>query len=290
MQWARWQFHIRLSLEMYLSVLNFLNIISPVKVKEQLKNLNVNKSSGPDLVHPRILYELREELAYPLTKIFNLSIVNKTLPNDWKSANISAIYKKGKKNEVSNYRPISLTCIACKVMETLVRDKIMEYFVLNKLFTDKQFGFLKGRSTVTQLLHIMEQWTKLLETGGRIDVIYTDLEKAFDKVPHRRLISKLRSYGIDEQLVSWIEAFLIHRKQRVVVNGTTSEWEEVLSGIPQGSVLGPLLFIIYINDVVEACGDRVNVFLFADDAKIYNYIAHQQDEVMLQQTADNFIN
>ena len=116
--------------------------------------------------------------------------------------------------------------------ESVVRDKIMDHFLTNKLFSDKQFGFLKGRSTVKQLLCIMDHWTEMLETGGRVDVIYTDLEKAFDKIPHHRLISKLYSYGLNDNIILWIKAFLADRKQRVIINGVTSYWSDVLSGVP----------------------------------------------------------
>jgi len=116
------------------------------------------------------------------------------------------------------------------------------------------------------------------------------LEKAFDKVPHRRLISKLRSYGLHTNVVNWIETFLHHRKQRVIINDASSDWESVLSGIPQGSVLGPLLFIIYINDLVDACGTDADIYLFADDAKIYKHITKLEDQALLQQTVNNFTN
>jgi hypothetical protein len=174
-------------------------------------------------------------------KIYNCSLTDKTMPIDWKLANIGAIYKKGKKSEVNNYRPVSLTSVVCKLLESFIKDKTMTYFLQNKLFSNKQFGFLKGRSTVTQLLVILEQWVDGLEDGGRFDVVYTDLEKAFDKISHRRLVSKLRSYGINEDIVLWVISFLSNRKQRVVINGSTSHWMEVLSGVPQnkGLFLGP---------------------------------------------------
>ena len=149
----------------------------------------------------------------------------------WKCANISPIYKKGRKDDVNNYRPVSLTCI-CKILESIIRDKVMEHFTINKLFTNRQFGFLKGRSTVTQLLQILDDWTETLESGGRIDVIYTDFEKAFDKVPHRRLLSKLKSYKIHNSIIEWIKNILSGRKQRVRVDGEFSSWADVLSGIP----------------------------------------------------------
>jgi len=210
------------------------------------------------------------------------------LPTQWKTANVSAIYKKGKKSEVNNYRPVSLTCITCKLLESVVKDKIMDHFLTNKLFSDKQFGFLKGSSTVTQLLTIMEYCTEMLETGGRIDVIYTDLEKAFYKIPHRRLISKLYSYGLNENIILWIKAFLADRKQRVTINGVTSHWGDVLSGVPQGSILGPLLFIIYINDLVDFCGDDAYLFLFADDANFFQHFANTVDVSILQNKIDRF--
>ncbi len=263
--------------------------ISLQEVQEKLKKINVNKSSGPDEIHPRILYEVRNELAYPLVKLYNLSLKSEEIPRDWQSANITAVYKKGKKSLVSYYRPISLTCILCKIMESIIRDRVMAYFFDNGLFSDRQFGFLKGRSTVIQLLQILDHWTELLETGGRIDVIYTDLEKAFDKVPHQRLLSKLQTYGIHEKAINWIKAFLTNRRQRVKINDALSDWEEVLSGIPQGSVLGPLLFIIYINDLVEQCENGANIYLFADDAKIYKYVSKLEDKVALQQSVNNFM-
>jgi len=146
----------------------------------------------------------------------------------------------------------------------------MSHFRANMLFSSKQFGFIKGRSTTPQLLQILDKWTECLEHGGQIDVIYTDLEKAFDKVPYKRLICKLHSYGSHKDIVKWLEAFLTNRKQRVRINDTFSSWAEVISGIPQGSVLGPVLFIIYFNNLVECFSSGTDIFLFADDAKLFS--------------------
>ena len=257
-----------------------------IDIQLRLGNLNVNKSQGPDNIYPKILKEANEVLAKPLQKIFETSFKMKQIPLDWKTADISAIFKKGNKLDVGNYRPISLTCICCKIMESIIRDHIFKYFIDNKLFSSNQFGFIKGRSTVLQLLKVLDEWTKSLELGGQVDVIYTDFAKAFDKVPHKRLIHKLKYYRIDPNIVEWIEAFLSSRKQRVKVNGIFSSWQSVLSGIPQGSILGPLLFIIFINDLAEMCDKESKLYLYADDAKIFSHICNIKDKENLQSDLD----
>ena len=253
-----------------------------VDIACRLKKLNVNKSEGPDGIHPRVLAECFEVLAYPLKLIFEKSFSLNKLPLDWRSGNITTIFKKGSRLDACNYRPVSLTCICCKLIESIVRDHITEHLISNKVLSNKQFGFIKGRSTVMQLLKVMDMWTESLELGGQVDVIYTDLEKAFDKVPHKRLISKLHSYKINEGVVKWIESFLTNRRQRVRVNGYFSFWCQVLSGIPQGSVLGPLLFIIFINDLAECCSNGSELFLYADDAKLFRHILSKSDVEILQ--------
>ena len=136
--------------------------------------------------------------------------------------------------------------------EQFIRDYIIQRFLHNDLFSKNQFGFLKGRFTMLQLLHIiMEEWTATLENGGQINTIYTDFEMAFDKVPHHLLLKKLQSYNLNVNVIQYIRSFLCYRKQRVKINGCYSEWAEVISGIPQGTILGPILFIIYINDLPE---------------------------------------
>ena len=255
-------------------------------VLKKLNCLNVNKSAGPDGIHPRILQEVKHEIVDALCIIFNESISRHQIPADWKNAHITVVHKKGSKTNVANYRPISLTCVICKILESMIRDHVMEHFKINKLFNNNQYGFIKGRSTTTQLLKILDDWTDYLEGNGQIDVIYTDFAKAFDKVPHKRLIHKLKSYNIDENVVQWIIAFLTNRQQKVKINGSLSEWLEVLSGIPQGTVLGPLLFLIYINDLPDVCDSYSKMSLFADDAKIYTYINNVDDCISLQHNAN----
>jgi hypothetical protein len=252
----------------------------------KLKKLRLDKSPGLDGIHPRVLNEIREEIAYPLSLIYNKSLNSSTLPSDWKSGVVTAIYKKGSKTDMGNYRPISLTSILCKIIESIIRDHIMKHLIENCLISNKQYGFMKGRSTALQLLHMLDKWTEFLEGEGQIDAIYTDFEKAFDKVPHKRLIKKLQAFGINSNLISWTTSFLSNRKHCVRVNGKFSQWKAVLSGIPQGSILGPLLFIIYINDLPDICEGDVGMYLFADDAKLFKFIKSRADCSVLQTNLD----
>ena len=172
------------------------------------------KSVGPDGVHPRLLKELSNYLFKPLARLFNNSLALGGLPNEWKQGRISAIFKKGNRNKARNYRLVSLTSIICKCMEQCDKDHIVNHVTRNKLFSMQQFGFIKGRSTVLQLLNVMDSWTKALDGGESIDEVYLDFMKAFDTVPHKRLISKLKSYGIEYYTLRWIQVFLSDRVQQ----------------------------------------------------------------------------
>ena len=156
--------------------------INPSTVASKLKKLKTFKSPGPDGLHPHVLHELANSISTPLSIIFNTSLTTSVLPTDWKTANVSAIHKKGKKNQAQNYRPVSLTSIAGKILEQIIRDTVTEHMKDNDLLSDKQFGFIKGRSTVLQLLKVLDSWTDTLENGGCIDVVYCDFMKAFDIV------------------------------------------------------------------------------------------------------------
>ena len=254
--------------------------INEKRVEKLLKDLKENTSAGPDL-SPRILKPLAEIISKPLTIIFRESVKRHELPLNWKIAWITVIYKQGNRALAGNYRPVSLTSVLCKLLEKIIRDHIVQHMVSNQLFSEKQFGFIKGRSTVLQLIRALEEWTEALDTGKAVDCIYADFKKAFDKVPHRRLLKKIRSYGISEDICLWIEEFLKARKQQVKVNGKSSQWEEILSGIPQGTVLGPILFLLYINDLPELVASLL--FLIADDSKIWRTIDNLEDITTLQE-------
>ena len=241
--------------------------INEDKVRKLLKDLKVNKAAGPDGIPASILSYASEELAKPLSVLFCRSLDEGQLPEDWKLAYVTPIFKKGSKSSVNNYRPVSLTSIVCKTLEKIVREEMIKHLINNNLISEHQHGFVPGRSCTTQLLEAMDQWTNILDDNGSIDIVYMDYMKAFDSVPHRRLLLKLSSSGVKANVLSWVKDFLSNRKQRVVINGVKSSEANVTSGIPQGSVLGPLLFVIYINDLPRDL--KTNAKMFADDTKLY---------------------
>ncbi|RUS84500.1 hypothetical protein EGW08_007739 [Elysia chlorotica] len=253
-------------------------------VIKKLNRLDPNKAPGPDNISSSILKQCSNELAAPLAILMNKSLEEGVIPSEWKMAHVSPIFKKrkktapgnlrpvsltsvtckGKKTSPGNYRPVSLTSVVCKITESLIRDHLIKHFTENDLLTNCQHGFISGRSCSTNLIAVLDLWTQALEENDSIDTI--DFAKAFDTVPHKRLLLKLKGYGIEGKLLAWIRDFLTGRKQRVVVNGEESAWMEVLSGIPQGSVLGPFLFVVFVNDLPNCV--HSTTFLFADDTKL----------------------
>ena len=249
-------------------------------VREKIQGLKPGKSPGPDGWHPFSLKKLCDNIKVPLAVLFQKSLRDGVVPSQWLEASVTAIHKKGLKNIFENYRAVSITSIICKLMESIVRDKIVGHMVKNNLFSDKQHGFVPSRNCVTNLLMCMEIWTKFLEKGLPIDIVYTDFAKAFDRVPHQRLLRKIRNNGIIGQTLHWIKAFLTGRSQRVRVENEFSSWSQVKSGIPQGSVLGPILFVIFINDMPRIVDSFCQ--LFADDAKVFRSICSFEDNKKLQ--------
>ena len=239
-------------------------------VLKKLQDLNPGKTPGPDGWHPVLLKNLADLISLPLSILFQKSLNEGLLPPDWLKAIITAIHKKGKKDLPENYRPVSITSIVCKLMESIVRDKVVEHMEKNDLFSEKQHGFVPRRNCMTNLLMCIEKWTEILEQGDAVDVIYTDFSKAFDSVPHQRLLTKLKQIGIVGNTLEWIKGFLNDRVQRVRIDDKFSEWMKVKSGIPQGSVLGPILFVVFINDMPNVVESMCQ--LFADDAKLFRKV------------------
>ena len=248
---------------------------------KHLQALKPNKSPGPDYIPTRILQVCANELALSITVLLNKSFSTGAVPDDWKSADISPIHKKGSKHRRENYRQISLTSVVCKIGEKIVRDRVIKFWNDINILNEHQFGCLRGRSTVTQLLSTLHDWTKSRNNSIPTEVIFLDLAKAFDSVPHERLLLKLNRYGIGGNMLVWFRNFLTHRKQRVVIRGACSGWSPVISGSPQGTILGPILFLIYINDISGCVKSKINIF--ADDTKIYREIKDSiTDTVALQ--------
>jgi len=242
--------------------------ITTEKVKKKICNLRNNSAPGPDGISPKILKNLKDQIAPVLAMVYRKSLARSEVPEEWRQANICPIYKKGSKAKAGNYRPVSLTSVCCKMIESILRDDIVEHLQQNRLITSSQHGFVNRKSCTTNLLEFLEKMTKTVDEGGKADVLYLDFAKAFDKVPHQRLLKKIKAAGIEGQTLEWIRAWLKERKSRVVVNGKKSSWREVLSGVPQGSVLGPILFVIYINDLEKEVKQNQQVVLFADDTKV----------------------
>ena len=249
--------------------------ISPQKVEAKLASLKVTSSPGPDAIHPRVLHEAAGALSRPLSLLYHRSLDSGQLPSEWKVGHVVPIYKKGDRRDPANYRPVSLTAVPSKVLESIIRDQLLLHFTENGLLDPAQHGFLPKRSCSSQMLEVIEDWSAALEEGDPVDVIYLDFAKAFDSVPHQRLLSKLHACGIQGKLLEWIKAFLVDRQQRVVIQGSHSDWAPITSGIPQGSVLGPTLFTLFVNDMPQHVESSIK--LFADDTKLYSRVPVQTD-------------
>ena len=233
-----------------------------------------------------MLQELADVVAGPLAIVMRRSLNEGAVPIDWRTANVSPIFKKGSKFSPGNYRPVSLTSVCCKMMESIIKDEVVNHLESHGLIRPSQHGFMRGKSCTTNLLSFLEKVTAAIDKGEPVDVVFLDFAKAFDKVPVERLVKKVKAHGIGGRVLNWIAAWLRGRKQRVVLNGKASDWADVLSGVPQGSVLGPLLFIIFINDLDMAATAEL-VHKFADDTKIAQPIRSDQDKTTLQITLDN---
>ena len=251
-------------------------------VEKLLSNLNINKAMGPDKLHTWILKEYATILAPIITILFQQSLNFGVLPADWLKGNVIGLFKnKGKRTSAANYRPISLTCILCKLLEHIIFSHIMNHYDKYSILNKNQHGFQKGHSCETQLNNPIDEISLALDQNEIIDCIILDFTKAFDTVAHQRLLQKLKCYGINKNVMEWIKNWLTKRTQIVVVDGYNSNEEDVTSGVPQGTVLGPLMFLTYINDISENIDSKVK--LFADDCLMYKVIKSPNDVITLQE-------
>jgi len=269
------------------SVTDRLNdvLIDQYLIKRNLLKLRTDKAGGPDNLSPWFLRKVDDEIATLILLLMRESLDEGTVPMDWKTANISPIYKKGDRSSVSNYRPISLTSQICKVIEAVLRNALVAHLEHNQLIHDSQHGFRKGRSCLNNLLTFLDKVTEYMITGNSVDVIYLDFAKAFDTVPHQRLLEKLKAHGIGGKLWNWIKSWLSGRLQRVCIKGKASDWTRVVSGVLQGSVLGPVLFLI--NDLEE--GIENWILKFADDTKIFSKTQNTEDCERLQKDLNQLL-
>jgi len=249
----------------------FYNIpfIDEEKVRTMLSNLDASKSTGLDDLGPRFL-KLSANIIYPVVHhIINLSISLSIFPDLWKSAKVSPLFKAGSKCDVNNYRPISILPTLSKLVEKHVHDSVMQYLNHYCLLMQTQSGFRKNHSCETALVHLIDKWLKAINDGYIIGVVMIDFKKAFDLVDHSVLLNKLVLYKCSQTTVNWFKSYLSDRKQRVNINGTMSAEKSITCGVPQGSILGPLLFLIFINDLPISLHDVINsTDMYADDTTI----------------------
>ena len=249
-------------------------------VAKLLSDIKPYKSSGPDGIPAYLLKMAAFQLASPLTLVLQSSLSQQKLPSDWKIAHVVPVFKKGDRASPNNYRPISLTCLCSKILEHIIQSNMYTHLKHYKILCDEQHGFRSNRSCESQLILTIDDFASCLNNRGLIHAIFLDFSKAFDKVAHKKLCHKLSLYGIRGQTLGWIKDFLSNRTQKVLVNGEISDPVDVISGVPQGTVLGPLLFLCYINDLPSVVKSKIR--MYADDTLIYNTINNINDCFQLQ--------
>ena len=234
----------------------------------ELKALNISKSTGLDGIPAKLLKIASEIIAPSLTHIFNLSLSTGTFVDEWKIARVSPLFKSDDRRQVGNYRPISILPIVSKVFEKEVFRQLYGHLIENSILSKYQSGFRPCHSTVTALIQMCDNWFANMDKGLLTGVVFIDIRKAFDAVNHSILLDKLKRYGLSEVEITWFNSYLTNRKQQCLVNGHLSEPKEIICGVPQGSILGPLLFLIYINDLPN-CLTNTTPCMFADDMQVY---------------------
>ena len=262
-------------------------IFTESEIKTSIQKLKPNLSAGPDKLPPLLFKKLKHTLARPLCLIFTQLLSVSYVPGDWTKAIITPVHKNGSAGVVDNYRPISLTCVACKIKERVIAKHIYVHLAENNLLSQAQHGFVRGHSTCTNLLECINDWTISVQDGKSVAVAYIDFSKAFDSVSHTKLLAKLNDYGIRGNVLSWLEMYFVNRTHQTRVGTCLSPEEMLMSGVVQGSGIGPVSFLIYVDDLAKLleCHGIV-VKLFADDVKVYLEIVNSADADNLQHALD----
>jgi len=272
---------------------NLISLLENITVSESdiarsLKTMKCNLSAGPDGIPPLFFKRLKDCMCRPLALIFTQLLSVGYVPPDWLKAVIVPVFKKGISGTVTNYRPISLTCVLSKILEKIVSGKIYDHLITNNILNADQHGFLRRKSTTTNLLESLNDWTLYLQAGEQTVVVYVDFKKAFDSVSHNKLFIRLMSYGIRGSVMTWLQNFFCGRTHQTRIGQSLSDVEDMLSGIVQGSGVGPLMFVIYINELIEILQRHgVHVKLFADDVKLYLNVTSVSCVYVMQNAIDS---
>ncbi|CAB4026264.1 Hypothetical predicted protein [Paramuricea clavata] len=244
-----------------------LHPVNESQVFRLLNNLSISKSTGGDKIPAKILKKSASVITPSLTNLFNSAIGMGIFPSEWKSARVIPLHKKGSRSVLDNYRPISILPVISKIFEKILYEQLYEYFTTNNLLSEQQFGFRRFHSTSTALLDCTDEWYVNMDRGLYNLAVFLDLKKAFDTVNHDILLAKLELYGIKNTPLMLLKSYLSDRSQKCQVNGELSTLKYLKYGVPQGSILGPLLFLIYINDLPN-CLQHSTARMFADDTNI----------------------
>ena len=242
-------------------------VFKPKVVRKLLKQLKPDKATGPDQIPTRVLKECCSELASPLCRLFSLCFAHGTFPNQWKLASVVPVHKRDSKSDPTKYRPISLLSNISKIMEAVVKDQLQGYLFENDLVSHRQYGFRPKHSTADLLATLSQKWSNTLDRGEEVRLIALDIKGAFDKVWHNGLCAKLKSKGVTGKLLAWIQSYLSNRSMKVVISGQSSNTAHINASVPQGSILGPLLFSVFIDDLTDECENEL--YLYADDSTLY---------------------
>ena len=246
-------------------------VVTSSDVKRAISSLKNSVSRTPENIPAIFVKRTEDSLLYPLTVLFNHTIASGKVPNLWKEALIVPIHKKGRKDDPSNYRQLSMTSVFCRLQEKIIHGKISSHLSYNHILNEAQHGFIAKRSTLSQQIEMLDKLTENYDKRTQIDMIYLDFSKAFDRVSHAKLLYVLYSFKINTKIINWIKDYLSNRKQKTVVNNETSDFNHISSGVPQGSVLGPLFFVIFIDDLLKTLSKYCTltvVYAFADDVKL----------------------